>query len=60
MPTISTRQMHIKSCTSYERDFINPDQAHVQPAAHDVRDLARKYGADAILKYLRTSNGQGE
>ena len=40
-------QMHIKTCTTYEREFLDP--AGSRPL--DVRDVGRQLNADALGRH---------
>ncbi|XP_064636846.1 testis-expressed protein 26-like [Lineus longissimus] len=52
VPDTSTSQMHIKTRTTYEREFSD----NVPANATDLRDIGRRLGAETLQKYMDTTN----
>ncbi|KAL4230144.1 Testis-expressed sequence 26 protein [Mactra antiquata] len=54
IPTASSRHMHIRNRTTYDRHYNDNGDAVVQ----QVRDLGHKLGADALRKYYEHATGE--
>jgi len=55
VPTASSRYMHIKQRTTYDRHYNDNSSAVVS----QIRDVGRKLGAEALRKYHDKAGGEG-
>ncbi|KAL3880056.1 hypothetical protein ACJMK2_032327 [Sinanodonta woodiana] len=54
IPTASSRYMHVRSRTTYDRHFND----NAGPVIEQIREISRKLGTDALKKYYESATGQ--